>query len=254
MRGCAALSKRGAIFRRMTRRSNCSISSCVRSQRIGKCRRGNGRRRKRNSPSCSTHGSSQHDGQPAPHTKYLTVPVIPTVTVDPAHVRSALPRARYRTPIHQDQSSLDQRPGRTNEPHDQGRNRQTLSLRRSRPVAPPSRRLRRRLQFRTPSEDPQRPHAIRVRLKMLDFRARPIQTQPTPSNAGTEQLGTTRSPSLFTSLIGWCPSKSHSKKHLSNVQPCRRRICKSLCTRSSIETAPRVACPVRSKSRRTGQG
>src|SRR3954462_1956057 len=106
-----------------------------------------------------------------------------------AHVRSALPRARYRTPIHQDQSSLDQRPGRTNEPHDQGRNRQTLSLRRSRPVAPPSRRLRRRLQFRTPSEDPQRPHAIRVRLKMLDFRARPIQTQPTPSNAGTEHLG-----------------------------------------------------------------
>src|SRR3954447_12082870 len=60
---------------------------------------------------------------------------------------------------------------------------------RSRPVAPPSRRLRRRLQFRTPSEDPQRPHAIRVRLKMLDFRARPIQTQPTPSNAGTEHLG-----------------------------------------------------------------
>src|SRR4051795_478608 len=106
-----------------------------------------------------------------------------------AHVRSALPRARYRTPIHQDQSSLDQRPGRTNEPHDQGRNRQTLSLRRSRPVAPPSRRLPRRLQFRTPSEDPQRPHAIRVRLKMLDFRARPIQTQPTPSNAGTEHLG-----------------------------------------------------------------
>src|SRR3954447_5399164 len=105
-----------------------------------------------------------------------------------AHVRSALPRARYRTPIHQDQSSLDQRPGRTNEPHDQGRNRQTLSLRRSRPVAPPSRRLRRRLQFRTPSEDPQRPHAIRVRLKMLEFRTRPIHTQPTPSNAGTEHL------------------------------------------------------------------
>ena len=41
--------------------------------------------------------------------------------------------------------------------------------------------------FGTPSEDPQRPHALRVHLKMLDFRARPIQTQPTPSNAGTEQ-------------------------------------------------------------------
>src|SRR3954447_11170161 len=75
MRSCAALSKRGVIFRPMTRRSNCSISSCVRSRRIGKCRRGNGQRRKRNSPSCSTHGSSQHDGQPAPHTKYLTLPV-----------------------------------------------------------------------------------------------------------------------------------------------------------------------------------
>src|SRR3954451_3722048 len=74
MRSCAALSKRGVIFRPMTRRSNCSISSCVRSRRIGKCRRGNGQRRKRNSPSCSTHGSSQHDGQPAPHTKYLTLP------------------------------------------------------------------------------------------------------------------------------------------------------------------------------------
>src|SRR3954447_17837075 len=74
MRSCAALSKRGVIFRPMTRRSNCSTSSCVRSRRIGKCRRGNGQRRKRNSPSCSTHGSSQHDGQPAPHTKYLTLP------------------------------------------------------------------------------------------------------------------------------------------------------------------------------------
>src|SRR5438270_9321465 len=74
MRSCAALSKRGVIFRPMTRRSNCSISSCVRSRRIGKCRRGNGQKRKRNSPSCSTHGSSQHDGQPAPHTKYLTLP------------------------------------------------------------------------------------------------------------------------------------------------------------------------------------
>ena len=68
------------------------------------------------------------------------------VAIDDLHCREHGIERRF----HQDQSSLDQRPGRTNEPHDQGRNRQTLSLRRSRPVAPPSRRLRRRLQFRTP--------------------------------------------------------------------------------------------------------
>src|SRR3954454_13403546 len=86
MRSCAALSKRGVIFRPMTRRSNCSISSCVRSRRIGKCRRGNGQRRKRNSPSCSTHGSSQHDGQPAPHTKYLTLPAFGQDGLAPAKI------------------------------------------------------------------------------------------------------------------------------------------------------------------------
>src|SRR3954447_2116411 len=137
-----------------------------------------------------------------------------------AHVRSALPRARYRTPIHQDQSSLDQRPGRTNEPHDQGRNRQTLSLRRSRPVAPPSRRLRRRLQFRTPSEDPQRPHAIRVRLKMLEFRTRPIQTQPTPTNAGTEQLTLTEGRVPFTPFVR--PGRALNAARLSNSRPLGR--------------------------------
>src|SRR3954465_7407108 len=150
-----------------------------------------------------------------------------------AHVRSALPRARYRTPIHQDQSSLDQRPGRTNEPHDQGRNRQTLSLRRSRPVAPPSRRLRRRLQFRTPSEDPQRPHAIRVRLKMLDFRTRPIHTQPTPSNAGTEHLVTGGAP-------GKDPRHAASKFRVKT-----RRCCSACCSNPAGVCAAftyRVAC------------
>src|SRR3954449_3902753 len=95
MRSCAARSKRGVIFRPMTRRSNCSISSCVRSGRIGKCRRGNGQRRKRNSPSCSTHGSSQHDGQPAPHTKYLTLPYALQPTIQ--HLtRSSLHRCLQR--------------------------------------------------------------------------------------------------------------------------------------------------------------
>src|SRR5205823_3222920 len=84
--------------------------------------------------------------------------------------------------------SLDQRSGRTDEPNDQGRDRQTLSLRRSQSAAAASRRLRRRLQFRPTLEDAQRPHALRVHLKMLDIRPTTIQTQPAPANAGTEQL------------------------------------------------------------------
>jgi hypothetical protein len=46
-----------------------------------------------------------------------------------AHVRPALPRERHRAPLHQDQPSLDQRSGRTDEPNHQGRDRQTLPLR-----------------------------------------------------------------------------------------------------------------------------
>jgi integrase-like protein len=34
----------------------------------------------------------------------------------------------------------------------------------------------------------QRPHTLRVHLKMLDIRPATIQTQPAPANAGTEQL------------------------------------------------------------------
>src|ERR687898_2137738 len=56
-------------------RQNSSIWSCVRRRRNGKCRRANGARRKPSSPSCSKTGSSWHDGQPAPHTRFLIVPV-----------------------------------------------------------------------------------------------------------------------------------------------------------------------------------
>ena len=45
-----------------------------------------------------------------------------------------------------------------------------------------------RLQLRTPPKDPQGPHAIRVHLQMLDFRARTVHPQSTPPNAGTEHL------------------------------------------------------------------
>src|SRR5215208_6071945 len=57
-------------------RQNSSIWSCVRRRRNGKCRRANGARRKPSSPSCSKTGSSWHDGQPAPHTRFLIVPTL----------------------------------------------------------------------------------------------------------------------------------------------------------------------------------
>ena len=41
-------------------------------------------------------------------------------------------RTWHRAQAHQDQASLDERPGRADEPHDQGSDRQTLPLRRSR--------------------------------------------------------------------------------------------------------------------------
>jgi transposase-like protein len=45
-----------------------------------------------------------------------------------AHVRPALRRERDRPPAYQDQAPLDQWAGRTDEPHNQGSHRQTLSL------------------------------------------------------------------------------------------------------------------------------
>ena len=50
----------------MRRRSNCCISSCARSRRHGKCRHANGARPSLNSLSCSTIGSSKHDGWSGP--------------------------------------------------------------------------------------------------------------------------------------------------------------------------------------------
>jgi hypothetical protein len=45
------------------------------------------------------------------------------------HMFDMLPRKRHRASAHQDQTSLDQRAGRTHEPNDQGSDGQTLSLR-----------------------------------------------------------------------------------------------------------------------------
>src|SRR6202789_1076470 len=105
-----------------------------------------------------------------------------------AYVRQDLSRAGNRTSADQAEPSLDERPGRANEPNDQGGDRQTLSLREPRPVAPPPRRLPRRLQFRSTAQNPQGPHALRVHLQTMDNRAQTIQPQPAPANAGTKQL------------------------------------------------------------------
>ena len=45
-----------------------------------------------------------------------------------APIRSSLPNPRYRTPADKAQASMDQRAGRAHEPHDKGRDRQTLPL------------------------------------------------------------------------------------------------------------------------------
>ena len=68
----------------------------------------------------------------------------------------------------------------------------TLSLRQPRPArsSPPGLRLS--LQFRPAPEDPQRPHALRVHLQALDFRAGTIHPRSNPPNAGTKQLASSQ--------------------------------------------------------------
>ena len=76
-----------------------------------------------------------------------------------ASFRERLSGARDRTSTDQAQSSLDQRTGRADEPDDQGRDSQAISLRVARPARSASRRLRRPLQLRPKAQDPQRPYA-----------------------------------------------------------------------------------------------
>src|ERR1700728_3444005 len=106
--------------------------------------------------------------------------------------RPRLSGTRDRTSTDQAQSSLDQWASRADEPDDRGRDREAVPLRVERPTCPPSRRLRRRLHFCPKAQNPQRPHALRVHLQTMDNRAKTIQPQPAPANAGTKHL--TKSP------------------------------------------------------------
>ena len=92
------------------------------------------------------------------------------------YVRSALSRARDRASDDKAKPSVDQRASRADEPHPQGGDHPALSLRQPRPASPTPRRIPRRLQFWQTPQDPQRPHAVRIRLRGLDQRAGSLQT------------------------------------------------------------------------------
>ena len=74
------------------------------------------------------------------------------------------------------------------EPHDQGRDLETLQLRRPRPAQKSHGQLHPRIERREKVEDLQRPHALRFHLQTKDNRTGQVHVKPNRSNAGTEQL------------------------------------------------------------------
>jgi transposase-like protein len=104
------------------------------------------------------------------------------------HLRPGLHEERHRAPVDQALSPLDQRPGRTNEPHDQGRHSQGLPLRRSAQPEGPCPGLRHRLQLRQALEGPEMANALSGHLRGLDEGSRNLQNQSAPPHSGTTQL------------------------------------------------------------------
>lgn len=88
---------------------------------------------------------------------------------------------------------MDERTGRTDEPHRQERDRQALPRRQPQPVAPAPARLHRRLQLRPQAQDAQPARAIRVHLQTIGLRAKSIHHRSNPSKVGTEQTGACQS-------------------------------------------------------------
>src|ERR1700722_9727396 len=137
-------------------------------------------------PTCPEPGRPQ---PPLPGTPYL---------------RPSLHEERHRAPVDQALSPLDQRPGRANEPHDQGRHSQDLPLRRSAQPEGPCPGLRHRLQLRQPLEGPEMANALSSHLRGLDESSRNLQNQSAPPHSETTQLA----------FIFWSPdfSTSYEKK------------------------------------------
>ena len=77
--------------------------------------------------------------------------------------------------------------GRADEQNDQGRDCKTVPLRNPRPTANAPRGLLGSLDLRPKAQDAERPHALRMPLQNLDFRAGSIHPKSDPPDAGTEQ-------------------------------------------------------------------
>ena len=108
--------------------------------------------------------------------------------VQHAPVREALLSAGHRAQADEAEPSLDQWPSRTHEPHHQGCDRQTIPLRRP-PAAPGApRAVPGRIQSRTQTQSPERPHTPQLCLQDLVRTARTIQPKPVSPHAGTEHL------------------------------------------------------------------
>ena len=87
-------------------------------------------------------------------------------------LRHDLRSKRDRAPADQTEPSVDERPGRPDEPHDQRSDRQALPLRQPRSAPHASRGLPGSLQLRSTAENARRPHALRIHLQNLDLRTR----------------------------------------------------------------------------------
>jgi hypothetical protein len=89
-----------------------------------------------------------------------------------ARTRRLLRGRRRRAPADQAEPSVDERPGRADEPNDRGRLRQALPLRQPRRAAHAPRRFPRGPKLRPQTENAERPHAQRRHLQDQDCRAR----------------------------------------------------------------------------------
>ena len=110
-------------------------------------------------------------------------PLGPLVT----HLRPCLRRARHRAPPDQTLPSLDQRPGRTHEPHRQGRHHQGVPLPGPRSAEGPRSGLRVSLQLRQAPQSPAVANTVPDHLRRLESRPIRVQDQPAPPHPGTKQ-------------------------------------------------------------------
>jgi transposase-like protein len=95
---------------------------------------------------------------------------------------------RYRAPPHQAEPSLDQRPGRTDEPYDQGSDGAHLSLRRPCAVTRTPRHVPQCLQLCQTPQNSRRPHFLSVHLLVRAKGTGALYNQSTPPLFGTEHL------------------------------------------------------------------